>query len=76
MNIQGETAQKIAPSVVVVAINAKNHEKVAANDRLVRRGHVLALVELVLRRHLVEIDQGSRFDKSLPVVRDPPEVKS
>ena len=60
MNIQGETAQRIALSVVVVAINAKNHEKVVVNDRLVRRGHVLALVELVLRRHLVEIDQGNR----------------
>ena len=60
MNIQGETAQKIALSVVVVAINAKNHEKVVVNDRLVRRGHVLASVELVLRRHLVEIDQGNR----------------
>ena len=63
MNIQVVTAQRIAQSVAVVAINAKNHEKVVANDRLVHRDHVLALVVLVLRKHLVEIDQGNRLDK-------------
>ena len=75
MNIQVATAQKIVQNVVAVAINEKNREKVVANDLLVRRDHVLALVELVLRKFPVEIDQGNRLDlllvttsRPLPVV--------
>ena len=59
MNIRVVTAQRIAQSDVAVAINEKNREKVVVKDLLVHRDHELALVELVLKKLLVEIDQGT-----------------